>query len=725
MCTAMNTRFLRIVLFGLGLSFLTSCSSEKGAERKDVTGASPAPATTAAPGTASTAPGTPAPTATEEVGKKLVANGEYQPGNASTAGTSADSPLLPTERVLEGVGSSQIVDPTLTLADLGDNSVTSAEIVESEPGDLVATGNGVGRGLAIATSRVGDKLRLSSQQRAIRTDDLIDNTITSADIRDNTVTSADIVDGTIFFDGAGNPVVASDVIIDNSITNDGIGGDTTLAAMEDIPDEAENPSMTAEEYHPIVENNFLSPAASPLSTFSIDVDAASYSNTRRYITGGSLPPVDAVRIEELVNYFSYDYPEPTGDDPFSIVTETAVCPWNERHRLVQVGLQGRHVATDKVPASNLVFLIDVSGSMQDPNKLPLLKEAFGLLVDQLREQDKVSIVVYAGNAGLVLPPTSGSRKDKIRQAIMGLEAGGSTAGGEGIELAYATARQNFKENGNNRVILATDGDFNVGVSSEQELVALIEKERNDGIFLSVLGFGMGNYKDARMEQLADNGNGNYAYIDNDREARKVMVREFGGTLYTIAKDVKLQIEFNPKAVAAYRLIGYENRVLAARDFDDDRKDAGDMGAGHSVTALYEVVPIGAEDGVEIEIPLDSTRYRLDVMRPAAYGDRDLMEVRLRYKQPRDTVSNLLGRVVRDEEQRLEQATGNFRFAAAVAEFGLVLRNSRYKGNASFDDVLHLAKNALGSDPEGDRAEFVSLTEIARTIAGRVALGSVR
>lgn len=480
--------------------------------------------------------------------------------------------------------------------------------------------------------------------------------------------------------------------------------------------------VTSEEYHPITENNFLSPAKAPLSTFSIDVDAASYSNARRFINNGSLPPVDAVRIEEMVNYFSYDYSDPVGDNPFSISTETAVCPWNPKHRLVHIGLQGKRIPMANVPPSNLVFLIDVSGSMDVPNKLPLLQQSLGLLVEQLREQDRVSIVVYAGQAGLVLPPTSGAKKEKIMEAIENLSAGGSTAGGEGIELAYSIAKQNFRKDGNNRVILATDGDFNVGVFSDSGLVALIEGKRNDGIFLTVLGFGYGNYKDSKMEQLADKGNGNYAYIDNLKEAQKVLVTELGATLFTIAKDVKIQVDFNPAMVAAYRLLGYENRVLAARDFDDDTKDAGELGAGHSVTALYEIIPVGQAPEFAIETPADSSKYRLSDGRPSAYGVRDLMEVRLRFKHPKDTTSNLLGNVVVDSTAAIETASQNFRFSAAVAEFGLLLRNSRYKSGADYGHVLTIATGAAGKDEEGYRAEFIELVKKAQTIAEKKGSG---
>lgn len=353
--------------------------------------------------------------------------------------------------------------------------------------------------------------------------------------------------------------------------------------------------FNTEDYDHIIENDFHSVEQQPLSTFSIDVDRASYSNVRRFIQEGSLPPKGAVRIEEMINYFDYNYASPTTEDPFALYSEIASCPWNSKHRLVHIGLQGKKISTADLPPSNLVFLVDVSGSMEEPNKLPLVQESLKLLTDQLREDDRVAIVVYAGKAGLVLPSTSGSDKMKIKEAIDELQAGGSTAGGEGITLAYKIARQNMKEHGNNRVILATDGDFNVGVSSDDELVELIEKERESGIFLSVLGYGMGNYKDNKMQQLADKGNGNHNYIDNLNEAKKVLVNEFGGTLFTIAKDVKLQVEFNPARVNAYRLIGYENRILGNEDFNDDKKDAGELGSGHTVTALCEIIPAGVQD----------------------------------------------------------------------------------------------------------------------------------
>jgi Ca-activated chloride channel family protein len=472
--------------------------------------------------------------------------------------------------------------------------------------------------------------------------------------------------------------------------------------------------FNTEEYGRIVENRFVDPAREPLSTFGVDVDRASYAMVRRFLESGQLPPHDAVRIEELVNYFDYDYPAPRGGEPFSITTEMASCPWNERHRLLRIGLQAEKIDTKNLPPSNLVFLLDVSGSMNSPDKLPLLKSSLAMLVDNLRSDDSVAIVVYAGNAGLVLPPTPGSQKGKILDALEQLEAGGSTAGGQGIVLAYETARDNFLRGGNNRVILATDGDFNVGVSSDGELQRLIEKERASGIFLSVLGFGTGNVKDSKMELLADKGNGNYAYIDGLGEARKVLVSEMGGTLVTVAKDVKLQVEFNPAQVAAYRLIGYENRMLAAEDFNDDKKDAGEIGAGHSVTALYEIVPPG------VPVPsgsVDPLKYQAPNATAKRGGSSEIATVKIRYKKPDGDRSMLLSETVSDEGTKIETATGDMRFAAAVAELGLLLRDSEFKGDASFAEIERLATRATGRDAEGHRNDFVRLTGKASRIAG--------
>jgi len=481
-----------------------------------------------------------------------------------------------------------------------------------------------------------------------------------------------------------------------------VGGDGS-SFLVDRRDSAGEMTMNTEEYGQIAENPFLETVRNPLSTFSIDVDRASYSNVRRFLAENQRPPRDAVRIEEMVNYFSYDYPDPSADAPFSLTTEIAGCPWNEKNRLLLVGLQGRRIDTADLPPGNLVFLIDVSGSMQDANKLPLVKSALHLLVDQLRPQDRVAIVAYAGNAGLVLPSTDGGEKGSIHDAIEQLEAGGSTAGGEGIVLAYNVARESFVEGGNNRVILATDGDFNVGVSSDGELERLIEEKRRSRISLSVLGFGTGNIKDSKMELLADKGNGNYAYIDTIQEARKVFVRELGATLTTIAKDVKLQIEFNPAKVRAYRLIGYENRLLRAEDFHDDAKDAGEMGAGHSVTALYELVPPESD---QVLPAVDPLKYQKATVSDTASASPELLTLKLRYKEPDAEVSRLLTQPVLDATTPIAAASENLRFAAAVAELGLLLRESPHKGEASYDQVAQMASHALGSDPDGDRAGFL-------------------
>lgn len=465
-----------------------------------------------------------------------------------------------------------------------------------------------------------------------------------------------------------------------------------------------------EGYDFIKENGFLKVSDNPLSTFSIDVDAASYSNIRRFIQNGRLPPAGAVRIEELVNYFTYNYPQPVNEDPFSVHTEMAECPWNKDHRLVLVGLQGKKIAVDKLPPSNLVFLIDVSGSMQDPNKLPLVKASMNMLIEQLREEDHVAIVVYAGAAGLVLPSTPGSDKIKIKEAIQALEAGGSTAGGAGIKLAYATAKEHFNREGNNRVILCTDGDFNVGASSDDAMERLIEEERNSGVFLTVLGYGMGNYQDAKMQKLADKGNGNHAYIDQISEAKKVLVNEFGGTLFTIAKDVKLQVEFNPANVQGYRLIGYENRMLAKEDFNNDKKDAGDMGSGHTVTALYEVIPAGVKTTLLDNV--DSLKYQpLSFVGNASAG-KELMTIKLRYKKPDGLKSRLLEHPVSDAPKNWRDASENFRFAAAVAGYGMLLRKSEFAGNLNYQTIQQMAKTAIGTDKEGYRKEFLKL--VSRT-----------
>ncbi|MBI9058234.1 MAG: von Willebrand factor type A domain-containing protein [Labilibaculum sp.] len=468
-----------------------------------------------------------------------------------------------------------------------------------------------------------------------------------------------------------------------------------------------NKEFNTEGYSTIRENGYKNAVKSPLSTFSIDVDAASYSNVRRFLTDGRKPPVDAVRIEEMINYFNYDYAQPEGEHPFSINHEVAECPWNSENLLLHIGLQGKKVLNENLPASNLVFLLDVSGSMDSSNKLPLLKKAFKLLVNQLREDDKVAIVVYAGNSGLVLPSTSGNRKKDILEALNRLNAGGSTAGASGLKLAYKVARENFIDGGNNRIIMATDGDFNVGQSSNAELERLIEKEREHGTFISVLGFGMGNYKDDKMEIIADKGNGNYAYIDNILEAKKVLVNEFGGTLFTIAKDVKIQIEFNPAIVAEYRLVGYENRLLANEDFANDKKDAGELGSGHSVTAIYEVKLNENNKKQNQEL-----KYQNTSLNTKAYNKDEIATVKFRYKKPTSKKSTLIEQVIPNSLMAKNELSNNYKFSAAVAGFGLILRESKFKGNCSYDMLINLAQQSKGEDKEGYRSEFIRLMKLA-------------
>ena len=467
-----------------------------------------------------------------------------------------------------------------------------------------------------------------------------------------------------------------------------------------------------EEYAVFKENGFYQSSLQPLSTFAIDVDGASYSNTRRMLHEGVLPPKEAVRVEEFINYFTYRYPQPKNKDPFSISTELSECPWNKTHSLLQVGIKGKELEANTSVPNNLVFLIDVSGSMSDENKLPLLKRAFKLLVKQLRKEDRLSIVVYAGNSGALLEGVSGNETDKIISALENLEAGGSTAGGEGINLAYKIAAEQAVKNGNNRVILATDGDFNVGVSSETELQKLIEEKRDMGIYLSVLGFGEGNLKDAKMEVLADKGNGNYYYIDNFMEARKVLVSQFSGTLYTIAKDVKIQVEFNPEKVKAYRLIGYDNRLLNAEDFNDDRKDAGELGAGHSVTALYEIIPAGIQDTL---IKTDELKYTS--INAGNFFSNEIATIKFRYKgvKKEDRLSHLIKEIVLDKRVPMAEVSVNFKLAAGVAEFAQLLRGSEYKGLSSFKQALELVRAAKDQDPEGYVSGLLEMMQLAKEL----------
>lgn len=490
-----------------------------------------------------------------------------------------------------------------------------------------------------------------------------------------------------------------------------VGGAPKMAAQAPpmVMDAENQEEANTEEYSRIIENPYRLVTQTPRSTLSIDVDTASYSNVRRHLNEGKLPPKDAVRIEEMINYFTYSYPQPQGKHPVSITTNIVQCPWEQKHHLVRIALKGREIPAEQLPARNLVFLLDTSGSMNSPNKLPLLQSSLRLLVKQLNENDRVAIVTYAGRAGLVLPSTPGNQQGRILQAIDNLTAGGSTNGGEGIQLAYRVAQEGFRENGLNRVMLGTDGDFNVGVSSTGELTRLIEEKRKSGIYLSVLGLGMGNYKDARLEQLAHHGNGHFAYIDSQAEAHKLFVEQ-GGALFTIAKDVKLQIEFNPTKVAAYRLIGYENRLLKDEDFNNDQKDAGDMGSGHTVTAFYEIVPAGES----VEVPgIDPLKYQKAREPIKGKVSDEWLTVKLRYKDPKEEQSQLLTQALKGEPEAFEKSPDDFQFAVAVAAFGHVLRDSKYKGTATLDDVAKIAGGARGNDPHGHRGEFLKLINSAR------------
>ena len=487
----------------------------------------------------------------------------------------------------------------------------------------------------------------------------------------------------------------------------------SVPAIQVVESKAYQANVSGEGYKKMSENPFLKTSRNPLSTFSIDVDRASYTNIRRFLNSGSLPPPEAIRLEEMVNYFTYDFSTPEGNEPFAVKMEYTQCPWNKKHDLVHIGIQGKKVRKEKMPPNNLVFLVDVSGSMDEPNKLPLVKSCLHMLVNQMRPEDKIALVVYAGAAGLVLSSTSGDNKNKISDAIDGLSAGGSTAGGEGILLAYAIARENFLKEGNNRVLLATDGDFNVGVSDDGELEKLIEDKRKEKVYLSVLGFGTGNYKDSKMEMLADKGNGNYAYIDNMLEGQKVLVNEMTGTLLTIAKDVKIQVEFNPDKVKKYRLLGYENRTLEDKDFNNDQKDAGELGAGNSVTALYEIIPKGSS-----EPEVDSEKDSVDALKYSAVhmvSSRlpEILTLKLRNKDPNDSTSQLVTKVLQPGRVPISKASENCRFAASVAEFGLLLKDSGYKADSDFSDVLSLAESSKGEDKFGYRSEFIRLVSLAK------------
>lgn len=468
-----------------------------------------------------------------------------------------------------------------------------------------------------------------------------------------------------------------------------------------------------EEYAHIVENEFKDAIQNPLSTFSIDVDNASYSNIRRYIQGNQLPPKDAIRIEEMINYFDYNYPQPKGEHPFSITTETVKSPWNKENYLVMIGLQGKKPDYDSLKPCNLVFLIDSSGSMSSENKLPLLKKSLNLLLDQLNDRDKIAIVAYAGSAGLILPSISAAKKNEIIDAFDSLKAGGSTAGGAGLALAYKTAAENLIKDGNNRVILCTDGDFNIGVSSTSELVRMLEEYRKKDIYLTICGYGMGNLKDSRMEQMSQAGNGNYFYIDTIKEAEKVFVKEMRANMFTIAKDVKIQVEFNPSVVKGYRLIGYENRILANEDFNDDTKDAGELGAGHRVTALYEIAPLGSNQIIRKSDELKYQKSKSDFNKNS--DKNEILTIKFRYKHPDQEKSNLIEHSVKNAVTSFEKSSENIRFASAVIGFGMLLRDSKFKSELTYDKVIDMAKNSKGKDTDGYRNEFISLVETSKLL----------
>ena len=471
--------------------------------------------------------------------------------------------------------------------------------------------------------------------------------------------------------------------------------------------------MNTESYATITENKFTNPLKDPLSTFAADVDVASYNNIKRFIKGGDVPPVDAVRIEEMINYFQYDLEQPRNGDPVQIKTELSSAPWNTQHQLLRISLKAKDIPKDRLPASNFVFLIDISGSMSSGNKLPLVKSSLKLLVDQLRPEDKVAIVTYAGNANVALESTPGDKKMKIKEVIDALQAGGSTAGGDGLKMAYNIARQNFIREGNNRIVMATDGDFNVGASSDQDMEKLIVKERESNVNISILGYGMGNYKDSKLETLANKGRGNYAYINDISEARKAVITEFGGTMFTVAKDVKIQVEFNPRFVQAYRLVGYENRLLAAEDFNNDNKVGGDMGVGHAVTALYEIVPVGVRSTIIGAI--DPLKYQENKQAPVINNSSELATVKFRYKDTQGDKSKLQQQVVDAKPLAWDNTSADFRFMTSVAELGMLLRNSEYRQSADFDSLIKRAKISKGRDDEGYRAEFIRLAEDAKVL----------
>ncbi len=572
-----------------------------------------------------------------------------------------------------------------------------------------ATSNGVNGETRVVLR--GNRSITGNNQALIVIDNVISSTEALNQLPPNIVDNVNVIKGAQGAALYGEQGVNGVIVV---TTKKGYNNKTTIE-YDDTEEEEKTPvkpkstkiEVDQEEYENFIENQFESPKSTPLSTFSIDVDNASYTNVRRFINNGQTVPKDAVRVEEMVNFFKYNYPQPQNEHPFSINTDYNDCPWNSNNKIVRIGLQGKDIQTKDLPNSNLVFLIDVSGSMSDTNKLPLLKQSLKILVNQLRKEDRISIVVYAGAAGLVLPSTSGSEKETIINSLDKLNAGGSTAGGAGIELAYKVAQENFIKNGNNRVILATDGDFNVGASSNTDMQTLIEEKRKSGVFLTCLGYGMGNYKDSKMEILADKGNGNYAYIDNIQEANRFLGKEFKGSMFAIAKDVKIQIEFNPSLVQAYRLIGYENRKLRPEDFKNDAIDAGELGSGHTVTALYEIIPTGVKNELYQE-PSDLKYTKTDAS--STNFNNELATIKFRYKKPDGDKSTEMTALISNKHDAFYTASPDFKFSAAVAWFGLKLRNSKLVLNKSSIDIAALAKEGLVNDSEGYRAEFIRLVE---------------
>jgi Ca-activated chloride channel family protein len=622
------------------------------------------------------------------------------------------------EVVIGALGIKKTKDATVS----AQKTISAREINQASNPSVLQSLNGKVSGLqvnAISNGVNGETRVVLRGNRSITGNNqaliVIDNVISSTDVLNqlppNVIDNVNVIKGAQGSALYGSQGVNGVIVV---TTKKGYNNKTTIE-YDDTEEEEKTPvkpkstkiEVDQEEYENFIENQFESPKSAPLSTFSIDVDNASYTNVRRFINNGQTVPKDAVRVEEMVNFFKYNYPQPQNEHPFSINTDYNDCPWNSNNKIVRIGLQGKDIQTKDLPNSNLVFLIDVSGSMSDTNKLPLLKQSLKILVNQLRKEDRISIVVYAGAAGLVLPSTSGSEKETIINSLDKLNAGGSTAGGAGIELAYKIAQENFIKNGNNRVILATDGDFNVGASSNTDMQTLIEEKRKSGVFLTCLGYGMGNYKDSKMEILADKGNGNYAYIDNIQEANRFLGKEFKGSMFAIAKDVKIQIEFNPSLVQAYRLIGYENRKLRPEDFKNDAIDAGELGSGHTVTALYEIIPTGVKNELYQE-PSDLKYTKTDAT--STNFNNELATIKFRYKKPDGDKSTEMTALISNKHDAFYTASPDFKFSVAVAWFGLKLRNSKLVLNKSSIDIAALAKEGLVNDSEGYRAEFIRLVE---------------